>query len=124
MYLILAVDDDPEVMRILKSFLESKGYMVEQAFSGVDASVKAEQIRPCLIILDILMPVTYGSSVYESLQRDESTKNIPVIFMTGLDSDTAHKVMPSSGNVRYIHKPVDWKLMEQYIHELIGDSRG
>ncbi|MFH1619682.1 MAG: response regulator [bacterium] len=122
MYLILAADDDPSFSVALKEFLESRGYLVEQASSGIEASEKAQQLRPCLIILDMQMPVTYGSSVYDSLQRQEATRNIPVIFLSGFPVETIKKAVPSSANVKVVHKSADWRPLEQAIHELLKDK--
>lgn len=122
MHLILAVDDDPTFSAALKDFLESKGYLVEQAFSGVEASEKAQTMRPCLIILDMLMPVTYGNSVYQTLQRQSYTKNIPVIFLSAVDPETIKRTITPSPRIRILKKPADWKALEKYIHELIGDT--
>jgi len=79
---ILIVDDDQMQVRIMKAVLEKEGYGVETAFDGKEGLAKARQIKPNLVILDIMMPRMSGEEVCFRLQRDPDTADIPVIFLT------------------------------------------
>ncbi len=103
---ILIVDDTPTNLGILFEFLAESGFKVLVARDGESAIQKAEYAPPDLILLDVLMPGIDGFETCQRLKAKESTKDIPVIFMTAL-SDTVDKVKGLSlGAVDYITKPL------------------
>ena len=82
-YCILIVDDDIELLKMLKSFLEMKGYEVITAENGVIALKKIER-RPDLILLDINMPMMDGMAVCKRIRDKVSC---PILFLTARDSE-------------------------------------
>lgn len=102
---ILIVDDVEDNLEILGDLLEFDGYNVRKAQSGEEALEQVQASRPDLILMDILMPGMDGFEVCTRLKAAESTKNIPVIFvssMTDIDSKVnGFKV----GAVDYVNKP-------------------
>ncbi len=80
---ILVADDEPDVVRVLTSLLEARGYEVIQAFDGKEALEQAAREKPDLILLDLDMPGMDGYEVLFYLKRDERLKQIPVIVFTG-----------------------------------------
>lgn len=107
MALILVAEDTPEVASLLRDILEARGHQVAMAADGVQMIEKAKSLSPKLIISDIMMPGTYGSSAYKALQDDPHTKGIPVVFLTGVNEAAAEKVVPKAANVRLLFKPLD-----------------
>jgi len=104
---ILVVDDSPSVLDVLRDTLEDKGYSVYVATNGEKALARAAQSMPDLILLDVLMPGIDGFETCRRLKADERTRDIPVIFMTGL-TDTANKVTGfEAGGVDYVTKPIE-----------------
>jgi len=81
---ILVVDDEKDLLEVLKVKLESVGYEVLTAENGRDAIAKAKTQKPDLITLDIIMPDLDGAEVAEVLKHDPATKDIPIIFLTCL----------------------------------------
>lgn len=81
---ILIVDDEKDILAVLKKGLTSEGYSVITASSGADAIVLAKSRHPDLIILDVLMPGMDGGEVAGKLKDVPETKDIPVIFLTGM----------------------------------------
>lgn len=81
---ILVVDDDPAIVKVLELNLKAQGYGVEAAYDGKEALLKAEQYRPDLIILDIVLPRMSGTNVAMELKKNKDLQNIPVIFLSGL----------------------------------------
>ena len=79
---ILIADDSSDIVMVLDEYLSGKGNRVIAASDGYQLAQKAEEHRPHLIITDIQMPGAYGSSAYQVLQKNGSTRNIPVIFMS------------------------------------------
>ncbi len=83
---ILIVDDEPGIRMVLSLKLEGKGYAVLTAQDGAEAVQMARQENPDLILLDVNMPVMDGSQAAAELRNDETTKAIPIIFLTALVS--------------------------------------
>ncbi|MEL6165506.1 MAG: response regulator, partial [Cyanobacteria bacterium J06628_3] len=102
---ILIVDDTPDNLLVLFSFLEEKGFKVLLAEDGESALQIAQSKAPDLILLDVLMPEIDGFETCRRLKEKSSTKEIPVIFLTAL-SETVNKVQGFKlGGVDYITKP-------------------
>jgi len=81
---ILVVDDEADVLLLLRKGLAAEGYSVITADNGKDAVMLAESEHPDLIILDVLMPDIDGGEVARRLKESPETGNIPVIFLTGM----------------------------------------
>ncbi len=102
---ILIVDDTPDNLSVLSRMLTAQGYMVRPAINGYVALTAIKSEPPGLILLDILMPHMDGYEVCRHLKADQSTQDIPVIFISALD-DTEGKVKAfQAGGVDYITKP-------------------
>src|SRR5919199_5890247 len=80
--LILAVDDTPENLEILRVRLEAQGYEVAEAADGDEGLAKARELKPDLVLLDIMMPKRDGISVVRELKQDPDLRAIPVILVT------------------------------------------
>ncbi len=119
MALILVADDEPAILEMIKTVLESSGHQVATAADGVELIEQAKTIRPKLIIADVMMPGAYGSAAYKALQEDTLTKNIPVLFMTAITPVQAEKVIPKSPLVRVLHKPVAATTILKVVDELL-----
>jgi adenylate cyclase len=105
--LILAVDDTPENLEILRLRLESKGYVVETAADGEEGMARARELKPDLILLDIMMPRRDGISVVKELKQDETMRSIPVILVTA-KADTRDLVEGlDAGGDDYLTKPFE-----------------
>src|SRR4028119_1671330 len=103
---IVIVDDKPTNLGVLFDFLTDSGFRVLVAQDGESAIQKVEYAHPDLILLDVMMPGIDGFETCRRLKANESTQDIPVIFMTAL-SDTVDKVKGFTlGAVDYITKPV------------------
>ncbi len=103
--LILIADDNSLNLKILENMLKRKGYQTVLAENGHQALELLQNQEPDIILLDIMMPGVNGIKVCQSLKEKESTKNIPVLFITAL-SDTKDKLKAfRAGGVDYITKP-------------------
>ncbi len=103
---ILIVDDTPTNLEVLFDFLAESGFKVLVAEDGESAIARVEYAPPDLILLDVLMPGIDGFETCRRLKANDSTKDIPVIFMTAL-TETVDKVRGLSlGAVDYITKPL------------------
>jgi CheY-like chemotaxis protein len=81
---ILIVDDEKDVLMVLEKGLTAEGYSVITTSNGNEAIDLAKSRRPDIIILDVLMPGMDGGEVARKLKEVPETKDIPVIFLTGM----------------------------------------
>ncbi len=102
---ILAVDDTPENLTIIKELLVPD-YLVKIAINGKTALKIAAQQPPDLILLDIMMPEMDGREVCERLKAAEKTHDIPIIFVTAMGEDFNELEGLALGAVDYIRKPI------------------
>lgn len=79
---ILLVDDEPDVLKIIKARLESVGYRVVTAINGQEALESVIKECPDLVVTDVLMPVMDGFTLYKNLKQDPKTADIPVLILT------------------------------------------
>ena len=106
-HLVLAVDDKPPNLRLLREMLEDEDFSVVEASDGVQALERArdETQRPDIILLDINMPHMDGIEVCRQLKANASTQNIPIIFISGV-AELDDKIQAfNEGAVDYITKP-------------------
>ena len=81
---IMVVDDNHDIVEILRTMLEENGFNVGCAYSGQELFTSLEEQKPDLILLDIMMPKMDGLEVLNRLKRNPSTSSIPVILVTAM----------------------------------------
>ena len=106
---IFIVDDTVESVEMLRDLLNSAGYHVVVANSGVSALTQLEQIKPDLILLDIVMPGTDGFELYQQLRALPRMADIPIIFLSALNSSDAIVQGLNLDAVDFITKPFSIK---------------
>lgn len=119
MALIMVADDTPEIVMMLKDIIEARGHQVATVSDGVQMVEKAKTWRPHVIVADVMMPGTYGSSAYKALQADPATRDIPVVFLTAITPEQAAKVIPASPKVKVLHKPLNISVLMAAIDEML-----
>lgn len=102
---ILVVDDEPANIRILHNILKDD-YAVSGATSGEEALQLAPQVRPDLVLLDMMMPGMDGIQTCQRLKENADTLHVPVIFITSMDDDAKEMEGLETGAVDYIRKPI------------------
>lgn len=102
--IILAVDDDPSVIYVLKKYLEGEGYQVVPAHNGAVAVRLAKEVKPFAITLDIMIPGKDGWEVINELKGDPATEHIPIVVISILDNKSLGF---SLGATEYLTKPVE-----------------
>ena len=80
---VMIVDDEPGLCESLRDFLEDEGFAVSTAANGAEALhlLEAGEL-PCIMILDLIMPVVSGNQVYEKMQKDPRLSRIPIVVST------------------------------------------
>ncbi|MDD5630008.1 MAG: response regulator [Elusimicrobia bacterium] len=119
---ILAVDDEPIVLALLKDYLEGVGYNVLIAGDGYSAISMFAQGKPRLVILDFNMPAGTGGDVFERIRGRADGAMVPVIFLTAAELSEVRMHVPPADNVRLLSKPVDFIQLEAALKELLGPA--
>lgn len=101
---VLLVDDDVDLVKVMRGALESKAYQVIVAYNGQEGLEKAKKERPDLVVLDIMMPVADGFIFAEQFRKDPSLAKIPVLALTSF-SDALGQPFPFEVS-EFIRKPI------------------
>ncbi len=116
--LVLLVDDDELIIKLLDIMLRPRGYQVESNLGGVGAYEKAKELQPAVIILDIMMPKIDGWKVLNILKKDPDTKGIPVIVLSVKSAPEDVERLLEMGADRHIPKPFEASDLIRAIEEL------
>ncbi|NOT03218.1 MAG: response regulator [Anaerolineales bacterium] len=79
---ILCIEDEPEMIDLIRLILGRRGYEVHGATGGVEGARLVRELLPDLVLLDLMMPDMDGWEVYQQMKADQTTRNIPVIVVT------------------------------------------
>jgi two-component system response regulator VicR len=79
---ILCIEDEPEMIDLIRLILERRGFQVQGAAGGMEGIKKVRELRPDLVLLDLMMPDMDGWEVYQQMKAGETTRDIPVIVVT------------------------------------------
>jgi len=104
---ILVVDDEPDIVAMLKTRLEHNNYDVIVAYDGDVALERIQKNKPDLILLDVMLPNQSGYKICETIKEDESLSDIPVIMLTALDDEIDQELGTFLGANAYMTKPFD-----------------
>ena len=116
---ILLVDDEPDILEILKYNLSSEGYQVYTANNGLEGVEKAKKKLPHLIILDVMMPEMDGIEACETIRKTEGLENTIITFLTARGEDYSQVAGFEAGADDYITKPVKPKVLISKVKALL-----
>jgi DNA-binding response OmpR family regulator len=130
---ILVVDDDRPTVMIISSILKKQGYEVFTAFDGMNGLRKAREVKPDLVVLDIMMPLLNGYEVCRRLQSNPDTADISVLMLTAKGRIDAEAEEPTqyfdsvqdqlrgfdSGAMDFLTKPVKAKEVVRRVKALL-----
>ncbi len=119
---VLLVDDEPDIVELLRYNLEREGYAVQTALNGKDALKAAKSNRPDLIVLDIMMPGMDGVEVCMQLRQFPEFKNTVITFLTARGEDYSQIAGFDAGADDYITKPVRPKVFVSKVKALLKRS--
>ena len=115
---ILIADDEPDILEIVQYNLKREGYEVYTAKDGDDALVKAKQLKPDLIILDIMMPKKTGVEVCSILRTQPAFQDTLIIFLTALSDESSQVKGLDTGADDYVSKPISTKVLVSRVNAL------
>ena len=127
---ILVVDDEPEIVTLLKFILEKDGHRIMEAGNGVAALERLgveppvpQAPKPDLIILDIMMPVMDGYTLNNRLQKDAKTKTIPILVLTAKGQKMRDLFEMAPNVAAYVQKPFDPKMLRELITSILDGRK-
>lgn len=119
----MIADDEPDIVEIVQYNLAAEGYDVSTAKDGSEAIDKAKQLKPDLIILDIMMPKKNGVEVCAYLRSQPQFQDTLIIFLTALSDETSHIKGFETGADDYVSKPISPKLLMSRVNALFRRSK-
>jgi two-component system alkaline phosphatase synthesis response regulator PhoP len=117
---ILIIDDEPDIIKVIRYRLKSMGYEIATAINGKEGLEAVRAIKPDLVLLDYLMPLLNGAEVCKEIRNDALLKHIPVILMTASIPTELEENIQTMGVDDYILKPFDPEVLIDKIKKLIG----
>ena len=115
---ILVVDDDPDILEILKYNLKNSGYSVKSAGNGVEAIKKAKKFIPDIILMDVMMPEMSGIEACEEIKNIDQLSQAIIIFLSARSEDYTQISAYDAGADDYISKPVKPKILLKKISNI------
>jgi DNA-binding response OmpR family regulator len=103
---ILLVEDDADLLEMMRLCMKREGFSIATASNGIEALKKARSLLPDVIVLDLVLPELDGFAVCETLRKHRATAGIKVIMLTGLSSEFTRYAGFESGADDYVMKPV------------------
>jgi two-component system OmpR family response regulator len=119
---VLVVDDEPEVVAILREALIQYGYVVRTAASGPEALGLMPLFRPDVVLLDVLMPVMPGELVLGRLRMEYP--DVAVVMVTGLQDEDRARQLLAHGAFDYVRKPFDLQVLERVVSAAVARRSG
>ncbi len=121
-YLILIVDDDLFMRKILLRYLERENYRVVEAENGMEALKLYKEHQPDMILLDAMMPVLDGFECCSQLQKLPDGDHTPVLIITALEDRESVDRAYDVGASDYITKPIHWAVLRQRVRRLLDQA--
>jgi DNA-binding response OmpR family regulator len=119
---VLVVDDEPDLIHILEFGLKSAGYHVDVATDGQDGLKKARELRPDIILLDLMLPKLDGYKVCRLLKFDERYRQIPIIILSARTQEGDQALAKEMGANRFVTKPYEFSEILAHIEALVKAS--
>lgn len=116
---ILIVDDEQDILELIRHTLNKEGFEVHVAVNGQQAIEKAKKLLPDLILMDVMMPVMDGMEACRLIKDDASVKDIPIVFLTARSEEFAELAGFEAGADDYIAKPIRSRVLLSRIKAIL-----
>jgi len=120
---ILITEDDPSFMRFLAYLLGKEGYEVISASNGLEGLVKAQEEKPDILILDVMLPGMDGFEVCSRLRSEPQTARLPILMLSAKGQDADRATGLKVGADVYLNKPVERSLLLSTIESLLAKNK-
>lgn len=119
---ILVVDDDKTLQMILKAAFEKAGYQVIPALDAMQGLMMAKQVKPDLVVLDMMMPAGGGQSVYERLQMMTGSFQVPVLVYSAMPPEEIAKIISEGPQTKVLNKSAAIAEVLAAVEALLGGA--
>ena len=116
---ILVVEDEIELLELIKTRLEANDFIVFEARDGQEALDQVSKEKPDLIVLDLMLPKIDGGSVCSQLKKDDNFRHIPILMLTAKDAEADIRLGKLQGASWYMSKPFDPGFLILKINKLL-----
>lgn len=121
---VLVVDDDREIVRLVRAYLEQAGYQVITAYDGETAIHTLRRERPNLVVLDLMLPDRDGWDITRQVRTDNNLEHIPIIMLTARVEDTDKIIGLELGADDYVTKPFNPREVVARVRSVLRRSGG
>lgn len=118
-YRILLIDDEDDILEFVKYNLTRDGYEVFTAANGADGLQVALEVKPHLILLDMMMPVLDGIETCKAIRRSPILKNVMVVFLSAVGSEETQLQGYNAGADDYINKPIKMNILRSRVQAIL-----
>lgn len=118
---ILYIEDEPAIIELIQDVLAHPDIRLISVTNGTEGLAKVREVKPDLLLLDVVMPDRSGWSIYEEIRADESLKQMPIILLTALLH--RYRIMKEFSKSKidaYITKPFDAGVVRQTVEQMLG----
>lgn len=119
---ILIVEDNRELLNLLRLNFKAAGFSVATAGDGIEAVKKARSLQPDAIVLDLVLPELDGFAVCETLRKIAATAHIPILVLSGLTSQLSRLAGLESGATDFFTKPANPSTLIKKIEDLVAKA--
>lgn len=116
---VLIIDDEEHIVELIKYNLEAAGYLTEVRYNGRDGLACAKEMKPSLVILDLMLPLMDGLEVCRNIRKDEELKNTPIIMLTAKSEEIDKILGLELGADDYMTKPFSVRELMARIRALL-----
>jgi DNA-binding response OmpR family regulator len=117
---VVIVDDEPTMVDLLTTFLAMKGFEVHGAYSGADGLRAVEQVKPHVLLLDLMLPDIDGFEVCRRLRSAPASATLPIVIISARTESEAIQRAMRAGADAYMTKPLRLPELLEKIEELLG----
>ena len=120
---ILLIEDDADLIKLLKSPLEEKGYSIEVSETFDTSLEKARKKQPALILLDLILAGTYGLEICQALKKESKTAHIPILILSSRNQEADVLKGLEMGAEDYITKPFNPRIVLARVGRALGSQQ-
>jgi two-component system chemotaxis response regulator CheY len=117
----LIVEDDPDIRKLLRKYLERLSLQVQEAGTGKAALSVLQEQTPALVCLDLMLPESSGYDICEAIRRSPRLKDVPVLVVSARSMPPDRALAEEVGATAYLIKPIRWASFSATVRRLLED---